>query len=95
MNEVLYIQSAESLIERYNRLSVIIEKMENSLINPEIDDSTEYFILDDGQSKITRAFRNPKEITSALERFDLLRKRILNQLNGHDILLRDNGVLRR
>ncbi|MDA3816923.1 MAG: hypothetical protein PF486_06060 [Prolixibacteraceae bacterium] len=69
--------------------------MEESLLNPEIDDSTQYFILDDGQSKITRAFRNPKEITSALERFDLMRKRLLNQLNGHDILLKDNGALRR
>lgn len=96
MNETVYIISASSQIERYNRLCAIIEKMELSLLSTEIDSATEYFILDDGQSRITRAFRDPREITKAIERFDKMRVRLLNRLNGGGaMLLRDVQKLNR
>ena len=96
MNETMYIESAAGLLERYNRICAIIDKMELALLDSEYNDNTEYFILDDGQSKITRAFRNPVEITKALKRFDEVRIRIFNRLNGGGaMLLRDAQRLSR
>lgn len=96
MNETMYIESAADLLTRYNRICAIIEKMELAFLDSEYNDNTEYFILDDGQSKITRAFRNPIELTKALERFDRIRIRLKNQLNGGSaMILRDVQRLNR
>lgn len=90
MNEKLYIESATTTLQRYTRICAIIEKMELSLLDSEYNDNTEYFILDDGQSKITRAFRNPVEITKALQHYDTVKTRLFNQLNGGGaVVLRD------
>lgn len=90
MNEVLYVESADSLKEEITRIDAIIKKLEIQMLNVGAEDSNlEYYILDDGQTKITTAYRDVRLIPQAIQRFKTLRTTLINKLNGRCRILRD------
>ena len=90
MNETLYITSAISLLDRIARLDSIILALELQIINVGAGNSdVQSYSLDDGQTKIQTQYASIESIAKAIEGFDKLRERLLNQLNGRSMLLRD------
>jgi hypothetical protein len=90
MNEKLYIESASSLLEKVNRIDAIIEAMLlNTTDNAVGNSDLEYYTLDDGQTKITTAYRDIRLIPQAIDRFITLRNYYSNMLNGRSRILRD------
>ena len=73
MTESLYVQSASDLLERCNRLEQIITALELRMVDAGTESSIlEYYILDDGQTKITSAYRDVRRIAEAIEGFEKL-----------------------
>lgn len=90
MNETLYITSASSKIERIDRLNSIITALELQIVNIGAGNSdVQSYSLDDGQTKIQTQYTSIESIVKAIEGFEKIKERLLNQLNGHVILLRD------
>jgi hypothetical protein len=90
MNETLYITSATSLLDRIARIDSIILALELQIVNVGAGNSdVQSYSLDDGQTKIQTQYTSIESITKAIQGFDALRERLLNQLNGRSMILRD------
>jgi len=90
MTETIYITSASSLLERISRIDSIILALELQIINIGAGNSdVQSYSLDDGQTKIQTQYTSIESIVKAIHGFDTLRQRLLNQLNGRSIILRD------
>lgn len=90
MNEKLYVDSASSLEAKIARIDTIITALEDQFINSAAGNSDlEYYTLDDGQTKITTAYRDVRLIPQAISRFETLRTMYINRLNGRCRILRD------
>lgn len=87
--EKLYIESAESLLEKLNRYDQIIEALELEMLNSGAANAgIEEYTLDDGQVKIKMIYRDAMAIASAIDKFTYLRNKCYNSLNGHGFVLR-------
>ena len=97
MNEIVYIYSVQGALDRYNRIVAIIDMLERQLLTAATEGTVnlEYDILDDGQSKITTAYRSIKEIQSGMASLEVLKTKYFNRMNGRGMLLRDHNGLRR
>lgn len=96
MNEVNYIYSTTSLLERYQRIDRIIAALEIAMETQFAGETSglDYYILDDGQTKITTSYRDVRLIPQAIEHWEKKQVKILNKLNGHGMILRDvRGLL--
>ncbi len=86
MTEYQYIIDSTSLKERYDRICQIIEGLENQQLavvgNSDIDEYT----LDDGQTKIKTVYRSLEQITKAINNYERIKNRILQQLTGTGIV---------
>lgn len=90
MNEVMYIETSQSKIDRYNKIQEIIGKLYDRMLNFGADTSdVDYYILDDGQSKITTSYRSIDDIMKAIKALEFQSKRLFNELNGHCMIMRD------
>lgn len=90
MNETLYITSATSLLDRIARIDSIILALELQVLNIGVGNSdVQSYSLDDGQTKIQTQYTSIESINKAIFSFDTLRERLLNQLNGRAMILRD------
>lgn len=89
VTETLYIQSATDLKTRYERICQIIEALELRTLNVNVanSDVSEYW-LDDGQIKIKTIYRSAEEMWKAIEAFERLKQKLLNQLNGRTFVVR-------
>lgn len=89
MNEKLYVQSASSLEEKINRIDAIIDALilQTSDVATQNSD-LEYYTLDDGQTKITTAYRDVRLMPQAVSRWQTIKQMYINQLNGRGRILR-------
>ena len=93
MNEVLYIQSAASLLEKIERYDAIILALEGQSLIAAGDANTEEYSLDDGQVKIKTLYRDLVSITSAIINFEALRGKAFQKLQGQTIVLKSRRGL--
>ena len=94
MNEILYIESSASLKEKIARYDIIIAALcAQSTIAAAGSDISEYEI-NDGQVKIKTIYRSVTAISDAILKFEALRGRALNKLNGAVLILRPVRGLR-
>ncbi len=87
--ETLYIESATSLKDKIDRYNRIIEALETQmeLVAAGNSDITSYS-MDDGQVKISTQYRDPLSISKAILKFEQLKQKALNTLNGRNVALR-------
>ena len=92
--ETIYIESASSKIERLNRIMQIIEALELRQVAVIGNADVEEYSIDDGQIKIKTIYRSSKQIADAIEAYEKLKQKLLNQLNGRQMALRSWQGLR-
>lgn len=93
--ETYYIESATSLKNRLTRICNIIEALEQRIIDVAVGNAdVEGYSLDDGQVKIQTKYRSLESLEQAIQSFERLKQKLLNQLNGRQTVLRDNKGLR-
>lgn len=93
--EKLYIENSTSLEERVTRYDQIIEALELQMLNAGAGNSDiESYTLDDGQVKISTEYRDVMQIAKAIDKFQFLRQKLINSLNGRCVVLRDWRGLR-
>lgn len=86
--ETVYIESAEGLKIRLDRIILIIEALEIRSLEVVDNSDVEEYAIDDGQVKIRTLYRSSKQIYDAIEAYERLKQKILNKLNGRDMVLR-------
>lgn len=78
----IYIQSANSLKDKYNKVNAIIDMLYSTALTAAgTDDMLEYNI-DDGQTKIRTVYKGTNSILKAIDVLERQKQTILNQLNG-------------
>ena len=86
--ETLYIEGATGLVERLARIEAIIEALELRQVEVIGKSNVEEYQLDDGQVRIKTIYRSADQIAKAIEAYEKLKQKILNKLNGRQIVLR-------
>jgi len=95
LNETVYLSTAADDLDRLTRLQQIRTGLENAMLaNVGNEPITEYS-LDDGQTKIRTVYRSIKAQTEALEIIERQINRLINRLNGNQMVLRSWQGLRR
>lgn len=95
MTEQLYIESADSLLQRVERINEIINTLELRMLNYGVEGfDKEGYSLNDGQINISTQYRSVEDMTKGLTSLDALKQRYLNRLNGHSYALRSWPGLR-
>ena len=90
MNEIIYIDSATTIIDRINRIDAIIDALilQMSTVGTGHSD-IESYSLNDGQTTISTQYTTPELIQNAITGFEKMRERYLNKLNGRGMILKD------
>lgn len=91
--EILYINSASSLLEKIDRYDAIISALEAQALVAAGDSNIEEYSLDDGQIKIKTLYRDLNSITDAILKFTQLRNGCLNQLQGPSFIVKSRRGL--
>lgn len=86
--ETLYIEGATGLLERLTRIEQIIEALELRQIAVIGNSDVEEYQLNDGQVNIRTIYRSAESIEAAIEAYEKLKQKILNKLNGRQMVLR-------
>lgn len=86
----IYINSATSLREKITRINNVITALENAALTAASGQNIQEYSLDDGQTKIRTAYRNASDIAQAINAFEFIRQRWVNQLNGRHVRLVDS-----
>ena len=93
MNEILYIESADSMLDKIDRYDTIISALTTQAETAAGDSNVEEYLVDDGQIKIKTLYRDPMSIAEAILRFEQLKNRLLNKLNGATFVLKSRRGL--
>lgn len=95
-NPAEFINGATDVKERINRLTTVIQNLENCVINAASNGDVQNYSFNDGQSTISTTYRNLSEITTAITAFENIRERLINRCNGRATILRDaDTIIRR
>lgn len=94
MTETLYIKSASSLKERYDRICTIIYALEDILLDSTGQSDIDEYKINDGQMKIETIYRSVEDMVDGINKLEVIRERIFNQLNGRNVVLRPHQGLR-
>jgi hypothetical protein len=86
--ETLYIEGATGLVERLARIEAIIEALELRQVEVIGKSNVEEYQLDDGQVRIKTIYRSADQIAKAIEAYEKLKQKLLNRLNGRQMVLR-------
>jgi len=93
ITETVYIRSATSLQDRLTKICNIIDALEERELEAAGNVDIDEYSLDDGQVKIRTLYRDPNSIARAIELLERRKIKILNQLNGRQMALRDHRGL--
>ncbi|MDD5013653.1 MAG: hypothetical protein PHW73_00945 [Atribacterota bacterium] len=94
MTEYQYIIDSASLKERYDRICAIITALENQQLLDIGKSGILSYSLDDGQTRISTQYRSADQIMKAIEAYERIKERILNQITGTRIVrLADAGSI--
>lgn len=84
--EYEYIIDSVGLKERYDRICAIITALENQQIAAVGNSDVISYSLDDGQTRISTNYRSALDIQKAIEGYEKIKERILNQITGTRIV---------
>jgi len=90
----IYIESATSTRDKIIRIKAIITALENSALKAAANGNISEYSLDDGQTKIRTAYRNPAEVANSITAFDTILQRYINKLNPRIVRLVDHKNFR-
>ena len=82
-------QCGDNPVEAALRCDLVIKALFSAMLNVAEDSGITEYMLDDGQTKITQAYRNPLEISRSIEAFQKIKQYYLNQINGNVVVLVD------
>jgi len=89
LTEKLYIESSTTLEEKLERYNQIIDALELQMLNVGAGNSdVSSYSINDGQVQINTQYRDVVSVANAIDRFMMLRNKILNKLNGRSVVLR-------
>lgn len=88
ITETIYIEGATGLRERLTRIEQIIEALELRQISVIANSDIEEYQLNDGQVNIRTIYRSADQIAKAIESYEKLKQKIINKLNGRQMVLR-------
>ncbi len=88
ITETIYIEGATGLLERLTRIEQIIEALELRQVAVTANSDVEEYQLNDGQVNIRTIYRSAEQIAKAIEAYERLKQKILNKLNGRQMVLR-------
>lgn len=88
ITETIYIEGATGLLERLTRIEQIIEALELRQISVIANSDIEEYQLNDGQVNIRTIYRSADQIAKAIESYEKLKQKIINKLNGRQMVLR-------
>jgi hypothetical protein len=95
-NPSKYLENAGAdLKARINRLTVIIDGLENMMEEMAPNGNILSYQFNDGQSQINTTYRSLKDITEALNVFETIRTRLINRAHGRITILRDVDTIPR
>lgn len=86
----IYITSATTLKDKIARIDAIIVLLEDAAIKAAGNEDISEYSLDDGQTKIKTVYKSAASVMSALQSFETMRQRYINQLNGRHVRLVDS-----
>ena len=86
--ETIYIQSATSLLDKANKIELIIEGLLDQQVAAVGNALTEEYQIDSGQTKIKTIYKSADSIAKAIEAYEKIKQQCLNQLNGRGRILR-------
>jgi len=94
-NPAEYIKAAPDVIARINRLTAVIEALENCSLNAASNGEISSYSFNDGQSDIKTSYTSITEISNSIEMFEKIRERLINRAQGRLTILRDADTLPR
>jgi hypothetical protein len=77
-----YIESADELVVKINRIDQVIEALELQMLSAAGMADVESYTLDDGQSVIKNTYRSPESIAQAITAFEVVKQRYVSRLTG-------------
>lgn len=86
MTEYQYVIDSQTLKQRYDRISAIIDALELQQLSIVSNSDVLSYALNDGQTKIETQYRSADQIAKAIESYERIRNRILGQLTGTSIV---------
>ena len=84
-----YLGEATTLQDRITRINNIIDALELKAVDATESQYIEEYSLNDGQTQIRTRYRGIKGITDAINAFETIRQRYINQLQGRGTRLVD------
>jgi len=88
-SESYYIASASDLKDKIIKIQAIIAALEVRALDTIDNIDVEEYRLEDGQMTIKTSFRSPDAIWKAINQYDIILQRYINQLNGRVVRLLD------
>lgn len=85
----LYIRSKTTLAEKIVAIDQVIAALIDAQIAAAEQATVEEYLLNDGQVQIKSIYRNPKDISAAIDLYEKIRERYVNQVNGRVMQLKD------
>lgn len=88
-SETVYVYSVTDLEARLTRIDTVITALEQAMIDSGASSSgISGYSLDDGQTKINTTYRDVGAIAESISKWELIRERIINKLNGRQFAVR-------
>lgn len=92
-NPADYINAADDVKIRINRLTTVINNLETCSINAASNSDIQNYNFNDGQSQISTNYRSIEELARAIEAFERIRERLINRAQSRVTILRDSDVI--
>lgn len=88
-NEQIYINSATNAQDRITKIDEIITALLNNVLANAGQSNTQEYMLNDGQTIIKKAYRNPTEVMNTVGVLEKMKQYYVNQINDRQVRLVD------
>ena len=85
--EIFLDKTGDDPLQAINDCDLIIKALRKAMITAAVRCGISEYDLDDGQTKIKQAYRNPQEIARSINAFIAIKQFYLNEINGNVIRL--------
>jgi len=85
----IYIRSQKTLLAKIQAIDAVIAALEDSALNMAGNDSIQEYSLNDGQTIIKTIYKGAIAIGNAIQVFEKIRQRYINEMQGSMVRLVD------
>ena len=85
----IFVQSKTDLLGKIAALDAIIVALENTALTMAANDDIQEYSLNDGQTIIKGIYKGSIAIATAIDKYEAIRNRYVNRLNGRMVRLVD------